>query len=143
LKIGKMGMSIQEVAQFLQKEGNMPVKHISQVEAAVVTSGVKTTRQVLISSNEGPNFAMRRFIMEPGGGMPRHTNSVEHEQYVLRGKARIGIGDEVHEVKQGDVVFIPQEIPHWYENIGNEPFEFICVIPNKPDKIVILDDVSC
>ena len=143
MKIGTMGMSIQEVAQFLQKEGNMPVKHISQVEAAVVTSGVKTTRQVLISSNEGPNFAMRRFIMEPGGGMPRHTNSVEHEQYVLHGKARIGIGDEVHEVKQGDVVFIPQEIPHWYENIGNEPFEFICVIPNKPDKIVILDDVSC
>ena len=26
--------------------------------------------------------------MEPGGGMPMHTNEVEHEQYVLRGSAR-------------------------------------------------------
>ncbi|RPH58029.1 MAG: cupin domain-containing protein [Chloroflexi bacterium] len=121
----------------------MPVKHVSEVEAANVTGGVKTTRQVLISADEGPNFAMRRFVMEPGGGMPRHTNTVEHEQYVLRGKARIGIGDEVYNVQKGDVVFIPQEIPHWYENVGDEPFEFLCVVPNKPDKTVILDNASC
>ena len=121
----------------------MPVKHVSDVEATTVTGGVKTTRQVLISAQEGPNFAMRRFVMEPGGGMPRHTNTVEHEQFILRGKARIGIADEVHDVKKGDVVFIPGEIPHWYENTGDEPFEFLCIVPNKPDKTVILDELPC
>ena len=40
--------------------------------------------------------------------MPRHTNTVEHEQYVLRGHACIGIGEETYEVKTGDVVFIPE-----------------------------------
>jgi quercetin dioxygenase-like cupin family protein len=121
----------------------MSVKHTRDVEAAPVPSGVKTTKQVLITGQEGPNFAMRRFVMEPGGGMPRHTNTVEHEQFVLGGKARIGIGDEVFEVKKGDVVFIPGSVPHWYENIGDEPFEFLCVVPNLPDTTTILEDNAC
>ena len=58
----------------------MSVKHTHDVEAVEVTQGVKTIRQVLITADEGPNFAMRRFAKEPGGGMPRHTNTVEHEQ---------------------------------------------------------------
>ena len=70
--------------------------------------------------------------MEPGGGMPPHTNTVEHEQYVLRGRARIGIGEEVHEVRAGDVVFIPAGTPHWYKAGEGEPFEFLCVVPKKP-----------
>lgn len=122
----------------------MTVKQTRDVRAEVVAQGVKTTRQVLISAEEGPNFAMRRFVMEAGGGMPRHTNTVEHEQYVLAGKARIGIAEEVFEVKKGDVVFIPGNVPHWYQNIGDETFEFLCIVPNKPDKTTVLaDELPC
>jgi len=118
----------------------MSVKHTREIEALQVTNGVKNTKQVLISSQEAPNFALRRFVMEPGGGMPRHTNTVEHEQFVLGGKARIGIGDEIFEVKKGDVVFIPENIPHWYQNTGDEVFEFLCIVPNKADKTTMLSD---
>ena len=122
----------------------MSVKHAREVEAQEVANGVKTTKQVLISTQEAPNFALRRFIMEPGGGMPRHTNTVEHEQYVLSGKARIGIAEDVFEVKKGDVVFIPEKVSHWYQNIGDENFEFLCIVPNKPDKTTILsDEIPC
>jgi quercetin dioxygenase-like cupin family protein len=122
----------------------MSVKHTRDVGAVEVTQGVKTTKQVLISAQEGPNFALRRFVMEAGGGMPRHTNTVEHEQYILGGKARIGIADEVFEVKKGDVVFIPENVPHWYQNIGDEAFEFLCIVPNKPDTTTILpDELPC
>ena len=116
----------------------MSVKHAQDVEAQVVKAGDKTTIQVLISAQEGPNFALRRFVMEPGGGMPEHTNTVEHEQYVLRGQASIGIGEETFDVRAGDVVFIPQGVPHWYQNVGEEDFEFLCIIPNKPDEIRII-----
>ena len=121
----------------------MSVKHASDVEAKDVAAGKDTTIQVLISAQEGPNFAMRKFSMKPGGGMPRHTNTVEHEQYVLRGQAKIGIGEKAYEVKQGDVVFIPEGVIHFYENIGDEPFEFLCMIPNKEDKITIVDEAAC
>ena len=122
----------------------MSVKTASLVESVTVPQGVNTTRQVLISAEEGPNFAMRKFVMQAGGGMPRHTNTVEHEQYVLNGRARIGIGDETFEVEKGNVVFIPANVPHWYQNIGEETFEFLCIVPNKPDVTTILpEEASC
>lgn len=116
----------------------MSVRHVDSMPAEEVKAGTDTRRQVLIGPDQGPNFAMRRFIMEPGGGMPMHTNTVEHEQYVLRGSARVQIGDETHEVKEGDVVYIPGGVPHNYR-AGDDGFEFLCVVPNQPDQIELVD----
>jgi quercetin dioxygenase-like cupin family protein len=118
----------------------MSLKHAKALPTQVVGAGKDTSMQVLIGSDEGPNFAMRRFIMEPGGGMPMHTNQVEHEQYVLRGEGRVVIGGETLEVTRDDVVYIPAGVPHSYDSIGDEPFEFICVVPNQPDKINLLNE---
>lgn len=114
----------------------MTVKHSADVPATPVKAGDFTTVQVLL---KGPNFITRRFIMEPGGGMPEHTNTVEHEQYVLRGHARIMIDGEEFDVQAGDVLFIPEGVPHWYMNVGEENFEFLCVVPNKPDEIKLVE----
>ena len=116
----------------------MSVKHAAALAAEEVAAGEGTSRQVLISADEGPNFAMRRFRMEPGGGMPNHTNTVEHEQYVLAGRAKIGLGDRVLEVQKDDVVFIPAGVPHWYRTEGDEAFEFLCIVPNLPDETTII-----
>ena len=117
----------------------MSVRHISEVALEPVAAGSRTERQILIGPEEGPHFALRRFVMQPGGGMPLHTNAVEHEQYVLRGAARVTIGDEVHEVRAGDVVFIPAGTPHSYEATGEEPFEFLCAVPNRDDVIELVE----
>ncbi len=51
------------------------------------------------------------------------------------------IGDETIEVRQGDVVYIPAGTPHWYRaKEGDEPFEFLCVVPNGEDKIELVED---
>ncbi len=121
----------------------MTVKHADEIPARKVAAGKGTAIQVLISPAEGPHFAMRRFTMQPGGGMPCHTNAVEHEQYVLAGRARIGIGGQVYEVQAGDVVFIPAGAPHWYECISDEPFQFLCLVPNGPDTVRLLDAEGC
>ena len=116
----------------------MIVKKIKNIKSEILSAGEGTSRKVLISSDEAPNFAMRKFVIEPGGGIPAHTNTVEHEQYVLSGNAKIGIGDKVYEVEKDDVVYIPAGVPHWYEVTSEEPFEFLCVVPNGDDKIKIL-----
>jgi quercetin dioxygenase-like cupin family protein len=103
-----------------------------------VAAGQGTTMQILISSEEAPNFAFRKFVMGPDGGMPRHTNLVEHEQYVLKGSAIIEIGYEMYKVTEGDSVYIPSQVPHSYK-AGKDGFEFICVVPNKKDKIDIVN----
>jgi quercetin dioxygenase-like cupin family protein len=95
---------------------------------------------VLLGPDDGtPHFSMRRFVMGQGGGMPRHTNQVEHEQYVLRGRARVTIGEQVHEVGPADVLLIPAGVPHDYRVI-EAPFEFLCLVPNLPDRIEMVGD---
>ncbi|HEX9580237.1 MAG TPA: cupin domain-containing protein [Gemmatimonadales bacterium] len=104
-----------------------------------VTAGTATRMQVLVGPEQGAaNFVMRRFTMETGGGMPLHTNQVEHEQYVLRGRARIRIGDRVHEVGPDHTLFIPAGAPHAYE-VVEAPFEFLCVVPNATDRIQVVE----
>lgn len=113
------------------------VRSAKNVYAEHVGAGSGTSRQVLISSDEAPNFSLRRFIMEPGGGMPAHTNTVEHEQYILKGKALVGIGEDIFEVAAGDAVYIPDGVPHWYQADEGEGFEFLCIVPNKEDVIQV------
>ncbi len=116
------------------------VQSANAVTKNEVAVGSATQTQVLIGEKEGaPNFFLRRFIMGEGGGMPRHTNTVEHEQYVLTGRARVGIGEKVYEVKANDVLFIPAGRSHFYEVI-EAPFEFLCVVPNTPDRLEILEE---
>ena len=118
----------------------MVIKNLDSINKDEVAAGKNTYVQVLLSSDEGPHFAMRKFIIEPGGKMPKHTNSVEHEQFVLKGHAKIGIGDKTFEVRQNNVVFIPADTPHWYETIGSESFEFLCMVPNREDNIKIIGE---
>lgn len=115
------------------------VKRAEGVERKNVAAGTATEVQVLVGPADGaPNFALRRFIMGAGGGMPRHTNRVEHEQYVLQGRARVTVGDAVHEVSAGHALYIPAGLPHSYQ-VLDAPFEFLCIVPNTPDEIQILD----
>lgn len=120
----------------------MTVKPAHTIPAEPVPAGTGTTRQVLIGPDEGPHFAMRRFLMQPGGGIPMHTNTVEHEQYILRGRAVMTIGDVSSEVGAGDVVYIAAGTPHAYAVTGHEPFEFLCMVPNLPDRMELLASSS-
>ena len=119
----------------------MTVKHVKEIPSDSIQAGKGATRQVLIGPGDAPGitFAMRRFAMEPDGGIPAHTNTVEHQQYVLGGRARIGVGAEEYDVETGSVVFIPAGVPHWYRVVGDDPFEFICVVPDRPDEITLLE----
>jgi len=116
------------------------VKHAEEIAAQPLTGARQTRIQVLVGPDDGaPNFVMRRIMMdEEGAGMPAHTNAVEHEQYVLRGRARIGIEDDVYEVSADDVVWIPAGTPHWYE-VLEAPFEFLCMVPDAPDQVELVE----
>lgn len=124
-----------------ESRANVPaVKRASAVESKPVAAGTATAVQVLVGPADGaPNFALRRFVMGAGGGMPRHTNLVEHEQYVLTGRAEVTVGDDVHDVAAGHALYIPAGVPHSYR-VVEAPFEFLCIVPNAPDRIEIVED---
>jgi quercetin dioxygenase-like cupin family protein len=105
------------------------------VEAA---SGLN--KGVLIAGEHGaPTFAIRRFTLEPGAAVPKHTNTVEHEQYVLEGEYVVGIEDEEYTVEPGDAVLIPAGTVHWYRNESDEPGAFLCAVPKGDDSIELVE----
>ncbi len=111
----------------------------ADVEASPIGVAKGTSMQVLIGSDTAPDFAMRRFTIKAGGSMPNHTNTVDHEQYVLAGSAEVGIGDETYQVKKDDALFVPAGVPHWYRAAAGEDYVFLCLIANRQDDIQLVD----
>jgi quercetin dioxygenase-like cupin family protein len=113
-------------------------KQINAIAATALTAGKGVSMKMLLSPEEAPNFAMRNFVIEAGGSMPLHTNTIEHEQYVLSGRAKVVLGDQTIEAGPGDVLLIPAGLPHSYETVGNAAYSFLCLVPNAEDRIEIL-----
>jgi quercetin dioxygenase-like cupin family protein len=116
------------------------VKRAADVDYESVDAADGLARGVLIDEGDGaPNFAIRRFTLAPGSAVPKHTNEVEHEQYVLAGEYVVGIGDEEYTVSPGDSLFIPAGTVHWYRNESDQEGAFICAVPNGDDAIELLE----
>jgi quercetin dioxygenase-like cupin family protein len=122
----------------------MSVKPAGKVKSEKVDRADKTEIEWLLDRHDGaPNFEMRRFKIKPGGSIPEHFHpDIEHEQYVLKGKYRVGLGEKVYEVKAGDSIYIPAGTHHWYRNSGKESAEFLCVIPKveKYDSVYVEEE---
>lgn len=116
------------------------IRRTEAIEYEPVEAADGLRRGVLLDESDGaPNFAMRRFVLEPGAEVPRHTNAVEHEQYVLEGEYVVGIEDEEHVVTPGNSLLIPAGTVHWYRNEGDERGAFLCVVPNGDDTIELIE----
>jgi len=111
----------------------MLVKRAGKVTPRKVDRAIKTEIEWLVDRHDGaPNFEMRKFAIKSGGSIPKHYHpEIEHEQYVLKGRYTVGIGDKVVEVRKGDSIYIPAGTPHWYKNTGKGNAEFLCIVPRK------------
>ncbi|UWG52306.1 Cupin domain containing protein [Halalkaliarchaeum sp. AArc-CO] len=120
------------------------VKRTADVTYEAVAAADGLEKGVLIDESDGaPNFAIRRFTLAPGAEVPKHTNEVEHEQYVLAGEYTVGIGEgddaEEYVVSAGDALLIPAGTVHWYRNDGEVEGAFLCAVPNGDDAIELLE----
>ena len=84
----------------------------------------------LITREDGAeNFAMRCFDIAPGGQSAHHAHDWEHEAFILEGRGLVVCGDEKRRVGPGCVIFIPPDVPHHFENLGDAVLRFLCLIP--------------
>ena len=106
---------------------NYKERELKDVEMA---GSQKVTVRWLVGRQTGAKtYAMRIFEIAPGGFIPLHTHEEEHQIFVLNGEAKL-LGDEEGIAKKDDVVFVPSNEPHGYDNKeGSDIFRFICVIP--------------
>ena len=107
------------------------IKPMSQVTETVVEGCTGASIQVLLGPDDGmPNFYTRRVTIQPGGRIPAHRHQdIEHQQVVLQGELELVLDGEPRTVSCGDCVYIPARVGHAYENHGDVPVRFLCMVP--------------
>jgi quercetin dioxygenase-like cupin family protein len=115
------------------------IRRSEDIEYERVDAADGLSKGVLIGEEHGaPHLAIRRFTLDAGGSVPRHTNEIEHEQYVLAGEYTVGIGQKEQRVSAGDSLHVPAGAVHWYRNDGETDAAFLCAVPTGDDSIELV-----
>lgn len=112
----------------------MKVSPFAAVEEKVVEmpGAEKCKVRWLVGKEDGAeNFSMRQFEVGVGGFTPKHSHDYEHEVYVLGGQGTVREGENLHDIKSGDVIFVKPNEVHQFVNTGDQPLNFLCLIPNS------------
>jgi quercetin dioxygenase-like cupin family protein len=78
---------------------------------------------------DAPDYRLRYFHVPAGGRTARERHAHDHGVVIVTGRARVTLGDEFHEVGEGDVVYVAPDELHCFEALGAEPLGFLCVRP--------------
>ena len=82
-----------------------------------------------------PDFPLITWsVMTPGGGAETHSHPHDLAYFVVRGSARIKIGDDERIMGAGSLAYVPPNVPQSNKNAGSEE----CVIlgihgPHDPE----------
>ena len=87
----------------------------------------------LIGPADGaPHYRVRYFHVPAGGRTSLERHDHDHGVVIQAGRARVTLGDDVHELGAGDVVYVSGGELHCFEALGDEALGFICVAPPAP-----------
>ena len=97
------------------------------------------TRQLLFTGGDGLGCELRYFEVAPGGWSSLERHHHAHAVIVIRGRARVLVGDRVIEARTHDLVRVPPLTWHQFQAADEEPFGFLCMVdcerdvPERPD----------
>ncbi|MFM9994218.1 MAG: cupin domain-containing protein [Phycisphaerales bacterium] len=96
----------------------------------VQMDGVKgVTMAVMVGREDGAsNFALRQFVVEPGGHSPRHSHDYEHEVFIVAGGGTVLLNGREQPIKGGDVVYVPADHEHQFRASAGG-MTFLCLVP--------------
>lgn len=63
----------------------------------------------------GAEIELARISFARGGGAKLHSHPEEQIVYVLSGRARVTLGDDLYEVGPGQASYHPPNVPHAFE----------------------------
>jgi quercetin dioxygenase-like cupin family protein/ketosteroid isomerase-like protein len=96
-------------------------------DADTVDNGVGGTVTYWARSDEtGGSVTALETAVVPGAGPPLHVHVNEDEFiYVLEGRLRVRLEDDVDDAPEGSFVFIPKGTPHTWQNAGDDIARFL------------------
>jgi mannose-1-phosphate guanylyltransferase / mannose-6-phosphate isomerase len=122
------------------------VQQLKKVAPAITEEHLKVHRPwgSYQSIDSGPRFQVKRIVVKQGGrlSLQRHHHRAEH-WIVVRGTARVTIGDETKTIHENESTYIPIGAKHRLENPGKIDLELIEVQTGSylgEDDIVRIED---
>ncbi len=91
-------------------------------------------RYPIVEEFGAPNFEMRYFELGAGAGSSQDKHNYEHEVFVLRGRGRVVVDGQEYGLRRNDAVLIAPNEEHQLFQEGEEPFGFLCIVPNGISK---------
>ena len=64
-----------------------------------------------------PDLSAGLYVLEAGATDPQSPHAEDELYYVVRGRGRITVGDEVRDVVPGSLVFVAARVPHRFHEI--------------------------
>jgi mannose-1-phosphate guanylyltransferase/mannose-6-phosphate isomerase len=122
------------------------VQHLKKVAPAVTEEHLKVHRPwgSYQAIDAGPRFQVKRIVVKQGGrlSLQMHHHRAEH-WIVVRGTARVTIGNETKTIHENESTYIPIGVKHRLENPGKIDLELIEVQTGSylgEDDIVRIED---
>jgi mannose-6-phosphate isomerase-like protein (cupin superfamily) len=105
----------------------MDIHNIDRVPAFTTKDGSEI-RELLAHRNSCiRKQSLAEARLPPGGQTaPHYHPQTEEIYYILEGRGRMQIGDEVEIVEPGDAIAIPPGAIHTIQNVGDVTLKFLC-----------------
>lgn len=87
-------------------------------------------KQVAVGPEQGwEDYVMRIITLDANGNSPAHRHDWPHINYVISGQGTLMIADKEYTIGAGDCAYVPSNEDHCFTNKGENPLEFICIVP--------------
>ena len=75
------------------------------------------------------SMSLEVYRLEAGATDSQDPHTEDEVYYIVTGSAKIRIGDDVHPVEPGDIIFVEREIDHYFFDIESELVTLIFFAP--------------
>jgi quercetin dioxygenase-like cupin family protein len=67
-------------------------------------------------------------VAAPGEGPPLHVHEQVELIYLLEGRLCVRLEDDLHDAEAGSLVFIPRDVRHTWQNVGEAEARFVVTL---------------
>lgn len=105
----------------------MDVKNLDEIPAFITKDGSEI-RELLSYRNSCIKYQSLAEARLPPGSRTQGHHHIRTEEiyYILEGRGRMQVGEEIREVGPGDAIAIPPGMYHQITNIGATTLRFLC-----------------
>ena len=107
---------------------NKIMKNIEASKAQILADLVAYQEGQVVSKTlvQNPNVSLTLFSFDRGEEISSHSSHGDAMVYVMDGLAEITIGENKHQVKSGETIIMPAEVPHAVYAL--EPMKFMLTV---------------